>query len=49
MPFGVFISLRDGVDGLLHVSNIKDELKEGDIVKVAVDGQKGNKISLKLV
>ena len=49
MPFGVFISLRDGVDGLLHISNIKDELKEGDIVKVAVDGQKGNKISLKLV
>lgn len=48
MPFGVFIHLRDGVDGLLHISNIKEELKEGDRVKVVVDGQKGNKISLKL-
>ncbi|NLK67320.1 MAG: polyribonucleotide nucleotidyltransferase [Campylobacteraceae bacterium] len=48
VAFGAFIHLRDGVDGLLHISQIKGELKEGDRVKVKVNEQKGNKISLEL-
>ena len=46
--FGAFISLRDGVDGLLHISKIKIPLLEGDIIKVKVAELKGNKISLDL-
>ena len=46
--FGAFISLKDGVDGLLHISKIKTKLHEGDSVKVKVAEQKGNKISLVL-
>ncbi|NLY03512.1 MAG: polyribonucleotide nucleotidyltransferase [Campylobacter sp.] len=46
--FGAFIPLRDGVDGLLHISKYKSELKEGDKVKVVVVEQKGNRISLEL-
>ena len=49
MEFGAFISLRDGVDGLLHISKIKTKLNEGDSVKVKVAEQKGSKISLELV
>ncbi|MCI6988848.1 MAG: polyribonucleotide nucleotidyltransferase [Campylobacter sp.] len=49
VDFGAFISLRDGVDGLLHISKIKDPLKEGEIIKVKVEEQKGGKISLELV
>lgn len=48
VAFGAFIYLRDGVDGLLHISQIKNELKEGDRVRVKVNEQKGNKISLEL-
>lgn len=47
--FGAFISLRDGVDGLLHISKIKIPLLEGDIAKVRIGEIKGNKISLDLV
>ena len=46
--FGAFISLKDGVDGLLHISKIKTKLHEGDSVKVKVAEQKGSKISLVL-
>lgn len=48
VDFGAFISLRDGVDGLLHISQIKEPLTEGQFVKVKVREQKGNKISLEL-
>ena len=48
VAFGAFVHLKDGVDGLLHISQIKDKLKEGDRVKVKVNEQKGNKISLEL-
>ncbi|EAK0826516.1 polyribonucleotide nucleotidyltransferase [Campylobacter fetus] len=47
-PFGAFISLRDGVDGLLHISKIVSPLKEGDMIKVKVSDIKGGKISLDL-
>ncbi|ANE36248.1 polynucleotide phosphorylase [Campylobacter iguaniorum] len=46
--FGAFISLRDGVDGLLHISKMSSPLNEGDKVKVKVSELKGGKISLDL-
>ena len=49
VDFGVFIELKNGVDGLLHISKIKSPLNVGDQVKVCVSEQKGNKISLSLV
>ena len=49
VDFGVFIELKDGIDGLLHISKIKSPLNVGDQVKVCVSEQKGNKISLSLV
>ena len=49
VDFGVFIELKDGIDGLLHISKIKTPLNVGDQVKVCVSEQKGNKISLSLV
>lgn len=44
LPFGAFIELDDGIDGLLHISNvswewlgdINEALKIGDIIDVAV-------------
>ena len=47
--FGAFISLKDGIDGLLHISKIKTELKEGDRLKVKVTEIKNGKVSLDLV
>ncbi|PSM51944.1 polynucleotide phosphorylase [Campylobacter blaseri] len=49
VDFGAFIHLKDGVDGLLHISKIKNHLKEGDIVRVKVNDDKNGKISLDLV
>ncbi|WP_462104682.1 polyribonucleotide nucleotidyltransferase [Campylobacter concisus] len=49
VDFGVFIELKDGIDGLLHISKIKSPLNVGDQIKVCVSEQKGNKISLSLV
>ena len=46
--FGAFISLRDGMDGLLHISKIKGELKEGGIINVKIADIKNGKISLEL-
>ena len=46
--FGAFISLRDGIDGLLHISKFKQPLKEGDKVCIVVADQKGGKVSLNL-
>ena len=46
--FGAFISLRDGMDGLLHISKIKGELKEGDSINVKIADIKNGKISLEL-
>lgn len=48
VDFGVFISLRDGIDGLLHISKITTPLNVGDKVSVVVSEQKGSKISLDL-
>lgn len=48
VPFGAFIELRDGVDGLLHHSKIKSELKEGDELSVKVREVKNGKVSLDL-
>ncbi|MCR4942142.1 MAG: polyribonucleotide nucleotidyltransferase [Campylobacter sp.] len=48
LDFGAFIELKDGVDGLLHVSKIKTPLNVGDKVSVVVSEQKGSKISLSL-
>ena len=47
--FGPFVSLRDGVDGLLHISKIKSPIKEGDRIKVKVSEIKAGKISLDLI
>ena len=48
VDFGVFIELKDGVDGLLHISKVKTPLNVGERIKVRVSEQKGNKISLSL-
>ena len=48
MDFGAFISLKDGIDGLLHVSKIKTQLSEGDALRVKVEEIKRGKISLEL-
>ncbi|WP_169752971.1 polyribonucleotide nucleotidyltransferase [Campylobacter mucosalis] len=49
VDFGVFVELKDGVDGLLHISKVKTPLSVGERVRVVVAEQKGNKISLSLV
>ena len=55
MNYGAFISLGNGIDGLLHISQISSEkrlnhpseaLKVGDTVKVKVTAVKDGKISL---
>lgn len=48
VDFGAFISLKDGVDGLLHISKISSPLRVGERVMVKVAELKGNKISLLL-
>lgn len=48
VPFGAFVELRDGVDGLLHASKIKGVLSEGDEVRVCVREVKNGKVSLDL-
>lgn len=48
VDFGVFVELKDGVDGLLHKSKVQNPLKVGDVVRVVVSEQKGSKISLSL-
>lgn len=48
LDFGAFVSLKNGIDGLLHISKIKMPLNVGDKIKVKVSDQKGNKISLDL-
>lgn len=48
VDFGAFISLKDGIDGLLHISKIKTPLSVGDKISVIVSEQKGSKISLDL-
>lgn len=47
-PFGVFISLKNGVDGLLHISKIRSPLQEGDKIRVKISDIKAGKISLDL-
>ncbi|MGH1600090.1 polyribonucleotide nucleotidyltransferase [Campylobacter majalis] len=49
VDFGVFVELKDGVDGLLHKSKLVNPLSVGDRVRVVVSEQKGSKISLSLV
>ena len=52
--FGAFVEIFPGTDGLLHISeiaehrirNVRDELQEGDQVRVKVVGIEGNKIKL---
>lgn len=47
--FGVFVELKDGIDGLLHISKIKDKLKENDKVNVKIKEIKNSKIALDLL
>jgi len=61
MPFGAFVEIMPGKDGLLHISeiehrrldNVEDALKEGDIIEVkliAVDEKTGKlKLSRKVL
>ncbi|EAI4441722.1 polyribonucleotide nucleotidyltransferase [Campylobacter lari] len=48
VEFGVFVELRDGVDGLLHNSKFKEKLEIGNEVKVKVAEIKNGKVSLDL-
>lgn len=58
-PFGAFVTLSDGVDGLIHISKLgagkrinhpREVLQEGDIVEVKVESfdRAGRRISLAL-
>lgn len=49
LDFGVFVSLRDGIDGLLHISKIDKKVEVGDTLRVRVADFKQNKISLDLI
>ncbi|AJC92077.1 polynucleotide phosphorylase [Campylobacter subantarcticus LMG 24377] len=49
VEFGVFIELKEGVDGLLHNSKIKEKLEVSNEVKVKVAEIKNGKVSLDLV
>jgi polyribonucleotide nucleotidyltransferase len=56
VEFGAFVELKDGVDGLLHISKVakdrnakmQDILHEGDMIDVVVLSQKGHKVELGL-
>ncbi len=56
MPYGAFVELIPGIDGLLHVSeidwtrieNVSDVLKEGDVVQIKVLGKDPKTGKLKL-
>ncbi|TQR56918.1 polyribonucleotide nucleotidyltransferase [Campylobacter troglodytis] len=49
VSFGAFIELRDGVDGLLHISKIKGTLREGEELKVRIKEIKNGKVSLDII
>lgn len=54
--YGAFVEIGDGIDGLLHISQISDKrlkhpsqvLKEGDVVKVKITKIADNRISLSM-
>mgnify|MGYP004569403793 FL=1 len=48
-PFGAFVGLKDGVDGLLHSSKMKTKLSENDKVDVKISEIKNGKISVDLL
>ncbi|MES2628274.1 MAG: polyribonucleotide nucleotidyltransferase [Bacteroidota bacterium] len=56
MPYGAFVEILPGTDGLLHVSelewrkveNVTDILKEGDLVKIKITGKDPKTGKLKL-
>lgn len=48
-PFGAFIELKEGVDGLLHSSKIKEALQVGQKIRVKVAELKNGKVGLDLV
>ncbi|RUM55917.1 MAG: polyribonucleotide nucleotidyltransferase [Nautilia sp.] len=56
-PFGAFVEIADGVEGLLHISKladvrvdrVEDIVNVGDEVEVKILSQKGFKIELELV
>ncbi|OCX43495.1 polyribonucleotide nucleotidyltransferase [Campylobacter ornithocola] len=48
VEFGVFVELKDGVDGLLHNSKIKEKLEVGSEIKVKVAEIKNGKVALDL-
>lgn len=50
VDFGAFVEIAPGVDGLLHISKIKDiKLNETDKIKVKVISQQNHKIGLDIV
>ncbi|EAK0443507.1 polyribonucleotide nucleotidyltransferase [Campylobacter lari] len=48
VEFGVFVELKEGVDGLLHNSKIKEKVEVGHEIKVKVAEIKNGKVSLDL-
>lgn len=55
-PFGAFVQIEDGIDGLIHVSQISHKyvkeaseiLKEGQEVEAKIIGFEGNRITLSI-
>ena len=56
MPYGAFVEIIPGIDGLLHISElewrkvdkVEDVLKEGDLTKFKVTGKDPRNGKLKL-
>ena len=48
VPFGAFITIEKGLDGLVHVSEASDPLQEGDEVEAVVTQVDGSKQKLAL-
>lgn len=41
VPFGVFVTLEQGLEGLIHISELKDKLNIGDEVEAMVTNVEG--------
>lgn len=48
VPFGAFVTLEKGLDGLIHISETEESLKEGDTIEAVVTQVDGSKQKLAL-
>ncbi|KAA6228654.1 polyribonucleotide nucleotidyltransferase [Campylobacter sp. LR291e] len=48
-PFGVFVSLKNGVDGLIHSSKLKRKVHENESLRVKITEIKNGKITIEML